>query len=58
VYHEALALYRDRRFAEARALFARSADDAPSVTYVARCLEFEKAPPGSDWDGVWHMKEK
>jgi adenylate cyclase len=60
-FGEGLALYRARRFAEARPIFEEVAaehDDGPAKTYVKRCQLFEEEPPAADWDGVWHMKEK
>ncbi len=60
-FGDGLALYRARRFAEARPIFeevAREHDDGPAKTYVKRCQLFEEEPPPTDWDGVWHMKEK
>ena len=47
-----------QKFVEAQVIFEELADDPPAQLYVERCKYFEKEPPGSDWDGVWHMKEK
>jgi adenylate cyclase len=33
-------------------------DDGPSKAYVERCQTLRADPPGPDWDGVWHLKEK
>jgi adenylate cyclase len=60
-FHAALAKYRTRDFAGALAAFEEilsGADDGPSKAYVERCKYFLEEPPGDDWDGVWHMKEK
>jgi len=57
-FEEGLALYRARKFTEAKAIFAELSDDPPSKLYVERCTYFETAPPPEGWDGVWHMKEK
>jgi adenylate cyclase len=60
-FEQALVAYRAQRFAEAKAMFAelvKTRDDAPSKVYVERCEHFESEPPSTDWDGVWHMKEK
>jgi len=58
----ALALYRRRDFAGAEAAFrdilVKNPDDGPSKTYVERCRHLAAEPPGDDWDGVWHLKEK
>ncbi|MBL0215078.1 MAG: adenylate/guanylate cyclase domain-containing protein [Myxococcales bacterium] len=57
-FEEALALYRARKFTEAKAMFSELGDDPPSKLYVERCTYFETEPPADGWDGVWHMKEK
>src|SRR5262249_32978875 len=61
-FEEGLALYRSRRFHEAKEVFARACelrpDDGPSLTYGERCDVFIAHPPPEDWDGIWHMKEK
>lgn len=60
-FEEALRLYRDQKFAEAKRLFAelvKTHEDPPSELYVERCQLFEAEPPPPDWNGVWHMKEK
>jgi adenylate cyclase len=58
----ALAQYRARDFAGAEAAFrdilVKNPDDGPSKTYVERCRHLAAEPPGDDWDGVWHLKEK
>jgi adenylate cyclase len=58
----ALARYRGRDFAGAEAAFrdilVKNPDDGPSKTYVERCRHLAAEPPGDDWDGVWHLKEK
>ncbi|HUQ08002.1 MAG TPA: adenylate/guanylate cyclase domain-containing protein [Kofleriaceae bacterium] len=61
-FHAALVRYRARDFAGALAAFESilrgAPDDGPSKAYVERCTYFLEEPPGEDWDGVWHMKEK
>ena len=60
-FEAGLERYRARAFGEARAIFAElvaAHDDPASRIYVERCRRFEAEPPGDDWDGVWHMKEK
>ena len=57
-FEAALAQYRAREFAAAKAAFAQLADDPPSQLYVDRCEHFLSEPPPAAWDGVWHMKEK
>jgi hypothetical protein len=46
-FAEGLALFRGRRFLEAREAFRELAalGDAPSAVYLARCDEFIQAPP-------------
>jgi adenylate cyclase len=54
--------YLDRRFAEARELFAELKEDGPApglaARYQHRCEVFLKAPPPGDWDGIWDFAEK
>jgi adenylate cyclase len=57
-FHEALAHYRERRFADAMRVFEENRGDAPSTLYIERCKHFLAEPPPAEWDGVWHMKEK
>jgi class 3 adenylate cyclase len=60
-FAEALAAYRERRFAEAQAAFSALADesrDAPAHTFARRCAEFQAAPPPEDWDGVYRSTSK
>ncbi len=62
-FEAALAMYRNREFAQAQVAFAALADhDPPAKVYVDRCLHFMEQPPkqasNGTWDGVWHMTEK
>lgn len=54
-YALALALYRNRRFAEAQNAFDRvlalRPSDGPSKTLKSRCFQFSLNPPPPDWDG-------
>jgi adenylate cyclase len=57
-FAEALALFRARRFKEAREAFGVLSGpggngDAPSGVYLARCDEFILSPPPEDWDGAY-----
>lgn len=58
----ARADYRDGKFAEAEAVFARLAEDglAPALAklYRERCAEFQKNPPPANWGGVWDFSTK
>ncbi|WP_224363597.1 CHASE2 domain-containing protein [Hyalangium versicolor] len=55
-YHEALGLYRKRRFAEAASLLkarlAKDPEDGPTASLLARCQKYVEMPPPSGWDGV------
>jgi class 3 adenylate cyclase/HAMP domain-containing protein len=62
-YHnEGMELYFNRRFNEASGCFKSVLeylpDDWSAGTLLARCLEYQKDPPPSDWDGVEVMKTK
>jgi adenylate cyclase len=61
-FDEALGLYRERRYAEARAAFLeiseRHPGDGPARVYAGRCLDFVASPPPSLWDGVHQMASK
>ncbi|HXN56363.1 MAG TPA: adenylate/guanylate cyclase domain-containing protein [Myxococcales bacterium] len=61
-YANGLALYRRRKFAEARYEFETCltiADgDGPSRLFLARCDEMLASPPGEAWDGVFRMAYK
>jgi adenylate cyclase len=57
-----LAAYRERRWQEARGIFAAIAveyhGDGPSKLYMERCEVMIAAPPGPDWEGVTVMETK
>ncbi len=57
-FAEGLALYRARRFAEARAAFLASPEDPPSRIFAARCEAWVAQPPPEDWDGVFSLDTK
>jgi class 3 adenylate cyclase len=61
-YAEGLMAYRERRWDEAKAAFARGLeavpDDGPSMTFIARIESFAQNPPAEDWDGAWHLEQK
>ena len=62
LFSEGRALYRQRRWREAKACFeqllARWPTDGPARVFASRCEEYlaEEPPPG--WDGVYVMKHK
>jgi len=62
IYNEALALYKQRNWKDAKEAFNRALkvvpEDGPSKLYVERCNEYLKRPPEDDWDGVFVMKTK
>jgi len=61
-FEAALALYRAREWAKARAAFEAvldvASEDKPSKIYVERCGYFMQNPPAVDWDGVSNRAEK
>ncbi len=61
-FHEGLAAYRARKFAEARGIFEAirkdNPEDGPSKIYIELCREYEAEPPPADWDAVHVMKHK
>ena len=61
-YNAALALYKQRRFKEAKAGFEKCLefvpDDGPAKLYIERCETYIQHPPADDWDGVFVMKTK
>lgn len=58
-FGNALMLYRDRRFGEAKSCFdALSASDGPARVFASRCARFLETPPPADWDGTYEMQTK
>ncbi len=62
-YHEAIKLYRGRKFPAAAARFddARkemAAEDFLCTMYRLRCAAYEQKPPPEDWDGSFTLEEK
>ncbi len=57
VFAEALALYYEGRFSEARDRFLELSDDPPAVAYAERCKSLGADPP-LEWNGVWIMESK
>ena len=62
IFSDALRLYRERRFKEARTEFLRVTlllpNDRPSHLYIDRCDQFIRTPPPPEWDGVFVMTSK
>lgn len=62
-YHQARALFVDRKFTEAAILFqdvkARiGGEDFLCDSYSARCNKFLEDPPADDWDGSYTLTDK
>ncbi|HEU0037095.1 MAG TPA: adenylate/guanylate cyclase domain-containing protein [Kofleriaceae bacterium] len=57
-FGEALALYRRREFAAARAAFARIEHDPAAQVMAERCEVLAASPPPPDWDGVYEQRSK
>ena len=61
-YHEALVLYRERRWEEAGELFRTLQEEEPDRVvygiYLERIAALIASPPGSDWDGVFERTTK
>ncbi len=57
-FADALATYRKRDFAAARAAFGALAGDPVAATMSARCAILAASPPDEDWDGVYEQKSK
>jgi adenylate cyclase len=57
-----MELYRRGRFEEAAARFAHALEhsphDGPAQTFLARCRQFQAAPPPPDWDTVFRPDKK
>jgi len=63
LHEEAMIQYYARRFEEASKGFRAvtnilGADDFASVSLCERCIEYAKAPPPTEWNGVEVMHEK
>ena len=62
LYNKGLSQYKARQWKAAMALFEEALkvdpNDGPSKLYLTRSQEYEKNPPGDDWDGVFVMKTK
>jgi adenylate cyclase len=62
-YHDAIKLYRARKFPAAAARFddARkemSGEDFLCTMYRLRCAAYEQKPPPEEWDGSFTLEEK
>lgn len=61
LYAQALALYRGRRFTQAKELLGKALEvdqsDGPSKRLLSLCSEFERHPPAPEWDGVSSLEK-
>jgi len=61
-YAQGIALYRQRKFAEALSKFKTivdsGIDDGPSKLYIQRCEIYKDYPPPANWTGVFEMRTK
>ncbi len=61
-FADALDLYRQSRFPAAQAAFeailAEHPEDGPAKTFLARCRQFQTAPPAVPWDTVFRPDAK
>ncbi|MES3024431.1 MAG: adenylate/guanylate cyclase domain-containing protein [Pseudomonadota bacterium] len=58
LHAQALAAYRDGRFAEALAQFEALPQDHLARLYIGRCTRYLDQPPGQEWDAVASLTEK
>jgi len=61
-YQKGLACYKERKWDEAIKFFGNALDiqvnDAPSMTYMERCVEYQQNPPDESWSGVHVLESK
>ncbi|MGZ3242022.1 MAG: adenylate/guanylate cyclase domain-containing protein, partial [Burkholderiaceae bacterium] len=61
-FAQGLSLYHERRWSDAKKVFAVLAtdfpQDMPTQIYLERCGYFMQNPPPDDWDGVFNRTEK
>lgn len=57
-FEEALTLYRQKDFMNAKTKFIAILNDPPSEIFAKRCDEFINHPPADGWDGVYTFTEK
>jgi adenylate cyclase len=57
-YEQGVELFQAGKFADARRIFERLAEEDPAAaSYVPRCDSLMATPP-ADWNGVWVLTEK
>jgi adenylate cyclase len=57
-FHQALDLYRNKRWDDALNLFRKIKDDKLSAVYVSRIEQLIQNPPPDDWSGVYDLTQK
>jgi adenylate cyclase len=57
-FHQALDLYRNKKWDDALSLFSNIKDDKLSAVYIARIHQLKQNPPPGDWDSVYDLKSK
>ncbi len=57
-FHQALDLYRNKKWDDALNLFKKIKDDKLSAVYVSRIGQFKQNPPPDDWDGIYDLTQK
>jgi adenylate cyclase len=61
-YEEGIAQFRDHKFSEAKASFARFLQAVPgdflAKMYLEQAIDYEKEPPPADWNAVEVFKKK
>ncbi len=62
IFNLGIARFREQKWEEARAQFRKvlaiRPDDGPPQAYIEFCNDYEKDPPGPEWDGVYTMTHK
>ncbi len=63
IYHEAITLYRARKFSEAAEQFGAArqqigGEDFLCEMYLSRCAAYEVSPPPENWDGSFTLSDK
>jgi adenylate cyclase len=62
LYHQALALYREKRFPDSLAVFAQGLEvrpgDATCQRYLSLAQKHHETPPADDWEAVTVMDGK
>ncbi|HEY8241455.1 MAG TPA: adenylate/guanylate cyclase domain-containing protein, partial [Kiritimatiellia bacterium] len=56
-FEQGVALCREQKWKEARAIFEGIPDDPPSKVYAQRCRDLASGVL-KEWDGVWNLTEK